>query len=103
MPEHAPGLRFWEEGDAQGICSLANIQCKVIFEEKCLIGKKEKCVENCECMTKAWELQQLEKCQALGDCGAGVNWVGSKGSKEGYKVRRVAVEEPEEDRGGLFG
>ena len=105
VPEHPPGFKFWEEGESQGICSLANTYCEVTLEkrgigallediglikespaltEKC----KEHCVENCECLEDSWEREQLKKCEALGDCGAKVNWMGVKGFEKGYKIKK---------------
>lgn len=105
VPEHAPGLTFWEQGDAQGVCGLVNTQCVVTFEKTGLIfGKEPECTENCECLAESWQVQQLGKCQALGDCGAKVNYVGAKGSKSGYKISEKKYEESEqEEGGGLFG
>jgi len=103
VPEHAPGLTFWEEGESQGVCSLANTQCVVTFEEKGLIfSGDEKCVDNCECLEDSWKEKQLKKCEALGDCGAKVNWQGVEGNKKGYKIKTKKVKE-EEEGGGLFG
>jgi hypothetical protein len=91
VPLHTPGLQFWDDSSL-GTCSLANIQCKVVFSVKCLLGKKESCELNCECMTSSWEQEQLTKCMALGDCGSKTNYLGIKGNKPGYKVTRVGVE-----------
>lgn len=95
VPEHPPGFDFWNEGEAEGICSLANIQCHVIFEDKLLGGGG--CVDNCECMEQSWENEQITKCSSLGDCGARTNWVGRKGSDDGYKITRDDVKSPEDD------
>jgi len=104
VPLHPPGLKFWEEGEAQGICSLANTQCIVTYEKKGLIfSGSEKCTDNCECLTDSWKQQQLKKCEALGDCGAKVNYVGVKGFDTGYNVSVKKVEETEEGGGGLLG
>ena len=104
VPEHAPGLKFWAEGEAQGICSLANNQCVVTYEKTGLIfSGKEKCTENCECLGDSWKQENLKKCESLGDCGAKVNYIGIKGFDKGYKISIKKVETPEEAGGGLLG
>lgn len=103
IPEHAPGLKFWEEGEAQGICGLANTQCEVSYEEAGFIfPRKEACIENCECLEDSWKQEQLAKCESLGDCGAKLNFIGRKGEEGGKKIR-VKEGEVEEEEGGLFG
>ncbi len=88
VPEHSPGLKFWEEGEAQGTCSLANSQCVVEFvKEGFLKGGGKKCEDNCECLEDSWKQEQLEKCEQIGDCGAKTNWIGNKGNKEGYDIK----------------
>jgi hypothetical protein len=101
VPLHSPGLKFWEEGEAQGICSQANTQCVVTFEKKGIIRGKKKCKDNCECLGDDWVNEQLAKCESLGDCGAKVNYVGVKGNKAGYKIKQEKAESGE--GGGLFG
>jgi len=84
LPRNPPGLKFWEGADAEGICAQGNIVCVVKFEEGIFGG--EECVENCECLTENWEKERSDVCRSLGDCGPGINWVGEKGYKEGFKV-----------------
>jgi len=55
VPSYTPGFNFWEEGDAESFCSLANTQCvieyregitgksKGVFDKNCL----DKCEEDC--------------------------------------------------------
>jgi len=103
VPEHAPGLEFYgggEEGsgattDAAGVCGQANAVCPVTYE-KGLIGGDWECVEHCECLPGG-ELEQkrVQLCQAMGDCGPKVNWVGRSGSGAGYEVKEV--EEDDDD------
>ncbi len=102
VPESAPGLKFWQGGEAEGICSQANSQCVVTYEEKGIIGSEEDCKENCYCLTEEWKQEQLEKCESLGDCGSKINFVGQEGNKDGYKIK-TDEEETEEESGGLFG
>jgi hypothetical protein len=40
VPSFSPGLKFWESGDAQGICGQANAKCVVVYEEG-LIGESD--------------------------------------------------------------
>ena len=85
LPDFAPGLKFWEEGNAQPICALGNGKCVVEFE-KGLIGSK-KCIKNCECLTAAWKDKMNEVCMAIGDCGDKTNFVGKKGGTTiGWKL-----------------
>ncbi len=82
VPNYPPGLRFWEEGDAQGICSIASAQCVIQYEEGLFGG--EECVENCECEGDAWAEKMNQVCVSLGDCGGYFNWVGEYES-DGYE------------------
>ena len=81
LPSVPPGLKFWEEGDSQGICNIGTTQCTVYYE-KGLFDSKE-CVDNCECLEESWASSQNNICVALGDCGGYVNWVG-KYTDDGY-------------------
>lgn len=74
VPAYSPGFDFWEDGDAQGICSQASAKCVVKYE-KSLLGEKE-CVENCECLEEQWAVEANRVCYALGDCGGYVNFEG---------------------------
>ncbi len=84
IPLYAPGLDFWEEGQAEEICSLATTQCVVKFR-KGLLGEAE-CVENCECLDAGWEDLMNNACIALGDCGMSTNYIGVKGYHDGKAV-----------------
>ena len=96
VPLNSPGLKFWEEGESQGICSQASTQCAVSFEkEGFLTASGKKCVGNCECLTDSWVDEQLKKCESIGDCGAKINWVGEAGFKEGYKVSTKTAKQKE--------
>jgi hypothetical protein len=83
VPDVPPGLRFWEDGDAQGVCSIGNAQCTVYYEKGLFDSKK--CIDNCECLESGWAEQMNKVCTSLGDCGAYVNWVGNGNVKEGYE------------------
>lgn len=85
FPLHAPGYNFWQQGEAQQACAQASVQCVVKYSED-LLGNRE-CVENCECLTDQWKNEQLGRCEAIGDCGVKVNFLGASGYKAGYKFK----------------
>jgi hypothetical protein len=84
LPFVPSGLRFWQEGEAQTICSLGNTQCTVIYEKDAFGGMK--CKDNCDCETENWVAKMNAVCTSLGDCGAYVNIAG-KYTEEGVKWR----------------
>lgn len=84
IPKYSPGLNFWADGEASGICSQANAQCDVTYVKK--IGSKNECDKNCNCLAQAWTNTQSGKCSSIGDCGVKQNFVGTQGSNEGYKI-----------------
>jgi hypothetical protein len=86
VPKYSPGFNFWEDGDAESICSQANTQCIVTYEKR-LIGEKT-CIENCECLEDSWEDEMNKACVALGDCGSNVNYIGVQGYNNSNVVRR---------------
>jgi hypothetical protein len=77
VPDYAPGFNFWEEGDADSICALANAQCVVKYEKK--LGSEKTCIENCECLSNAWQDKMNSICISLGDCGSKANYLGFAG------------------------
>jgi len=82
IPKNSPGLKFWQGEEAKDVCGQANYQCVVTFEKGLTGG--EKCVKNCECLSSEWRKSRIAFCEALGDCGAKVNWIGAEGYKQGY-------------------
>ncbi len=77
VPKYAPAFDFWE-GEKSGIyCSKGTVTCEVTYEKK--IGGKWECVHNCYCLEKKWLNRMNTICNALGDCGVGVNYIGKKG------------------------
>ncbi len=82
VPDVPPGLKFWEEGEAEGICSIASAQCVVTFEKGVFDSKEP--TENEECLTEPWAAKMNEICTSIGDCGGYVNWQG-KYTSDGYK------------------
>jgi len=81
VPQYAPGLDFWNtQGDAATICGKGSAQCTVTYEKKLIGGTK--CVSGCECLTSDWENNMAQVCNALGDCGNKVNYLGYAGYEE---------------------
>lgn len=106
VPENPPGLNFWEEGDSDEICSVADTSCIATLEKgigdvlgigddkwECDNSKSE---NNCHCCVNdpdgdgedenkgctgisSWEADKMKICTAMGDCGVKYNYVGSKG------------------------
>lgn len=74
VPNVPPGLKFWEEEETEGICSVASAQCEVTYEKGLFESKK--CEKNCECLEESWAEKMNFVCAAIGDCGAYVNWLG---------------------------
>lgn len=83
VPINPPGLNFWDGEETKGICAQGNAQCVVTFEKGLFGG--EKCVDNCECLDGSWKKKHNAVCNALGDCGGNINWLGQEGSKKGFK------------------
>ncbi|MBU1136143.1 MAG: hypothetical protein KJ559_01395 [Nanoarchaeota archaeon] len=98
VPEHPPGFKFWDEGETEGICSQANAQCIVDFLKEgyfeFLGGDKEpQCEKNCNCLQDSWQGAQIGKCNAIGDCGVKVNFIGQGGSGAGYSKNIEGVKD----------
>jgi len=93
VPLNSPGIQFWDGDSAKTICAQGNAQCVVGFE-KGLFGN-EKCKSNCECLDSGWVKKKSEICMALGDCGPKINWVGSAGYDNGYKITKGKMKSAE--------
>jgi hypothetical protein len=89
VPLNTPGLTFWNGEETLSICSQANAACIVTFEKGLFGG--EKCESNCHCLDASWKKDHADVCNAIGDCGPNVNWVGEKGYKEGFLVKTTGV------------
>ncbi|MFH1711384.1 MAG: hypothetical protein ABH840_03670 [Nanoarchaeota archaeon] len=70
VPDVPPGLKFWESGEAEGVCSQGNSICTVGYE-KGLFGKASAKI-NSECLDADWTKKRQEVCSALGDCSGSV-------------------------------
>ncbi|MFH1787169.1 MAG: hypothetical protein ABH811_00020 [archaeon] len=77
VPEFAPGFDFWQEGDAESLCSTATTKCVVLYEKGFVGGGK--CIQNCECLGDAWKKQMNQICMSVGDCGSSKNYIGAEG------------------------
>ncbi|MFZ5954985.1 MAG: hypothetical protein ACOYT4_01040 [Nanoarchaeota archaeon] len=88
VPNVPPGLKFWEEGDAQSICGAASRTIVVKYEKSNLLDSWD-CIENCEFDPKKSDkgepaVRALNGiCTNLGDCGGYVNYAG-KFTHDGY-------------------
>jgi hypothetical protein len=76
IPKNSPGTT--------DLCASANRQCVVGYEK--MIGGSGKCEKNCECETSAWKQDAINSCMQMGDCGPKINWAGSSGYGDGYKL-----------------
>jgi hypothetical protein len=70
VPDVPPGLKFYNSGEAEGICSQGNSVCTVEFE-KGLFGSAS-AKTNSECLSSIWTKKRQEVCQAFGDCSGSV-------------------------------
>ncbi len=94
LPTVTPGLNFWQEGDSQSLCALANKECVVKYE-KGTFGDWE-CTENCECLEDDWELTQNNMCTGIADCGNTVNFINVQGYNTGYRVTSERADKDED-------
>ena len=110
LPSYPPGLEFWQESNADSICSLGNSRQTVHYKED-FFGNIE-CKENCDVLTGEWVDIMNRVCTSLGDCGNSENFVGVHTDKgievmDNGKKRRISqgiVEAAEaEGDGGFFG
>lgn len=97
VANYTSGFDFWNsEGEAAGICKIADAECVAKFEKGLLKGTW-KCVDNCECCINddthggckgdQWVEQKQNVCTSLGDCGDKVSYIGVKG----YANRSIAT------------
>jgi len=87
LPEIPPGLKFWEQGNANNICNIANTKCVVQYETGALTGFQSKPTKNKECLEDSWAEKMNNICTSLGDCGAYVNIAGKYTSEgAGWKI-----------------
>jgi hypothetical protein len=73
VPDVPPGLKFWESGEAQGICQMGSASCTVDMEKSGFLGGGEpKPVKNGECLEEEWNKTNMQICKSLGDCTGSV-------------------------------
>ncbi len=94
VPRYSPGLEFWNEGNSEKVCAVADKSCVVKYE-KDLIGGEWECVENCWCNEPETEAVMAMVCSKLGDCGPGYNYFGDY-VYEGYSIEVTEGESKEE-------
>ena len=98
LPQHAPGNVHWTSNgnvqssaqETQNICAQANAECIVEFE-KGLFDDEKECKKNCHCLEQIWIDDRIAICNALGDCGPRVNWVGDEQFGKGFVSTRESV------------
>lgn len=83
LPKNSPGLNFWSDPETTQICMQATTNCVVKYEKGAFDNWG--CVENCHCLEEAWLQDHINACNAIGDCGNQVNWVGKKGYGDAFK------------------
>ncbi len=83
VPNFSPGLAFWEDGSARGVCGQASAKCVVVYE-KGLLDSDWEIKSGKECLDESWARSANNVCTALGDCGGYVNFNGEY-SADGYK------------------
>jgi hypothetical protein len=85
VPKYSPGFNFWEVGDAENICALANYNGIVTYKEGflgSLDAKMDDCdseTGNCFLITEQWINTKNDFCSALGDCGSKLNYLEFEG------------------------
>ena len=88
VPLVPPGLKFWEGEEAKQICSKIDDVCTIVYEES-LTGDEED-VKNAYCRSAEWFNAHKQACNAMGDCGSVINWIGKSRKTEG---RRDEIDE----------
>jgi hypothetical protein len=85
VPNFAPGLKFWESGDAQTICAQGTVTCKTRYTKAIgtVITAGEGTRQGSNCESEAWAKKANDICKSMGDCGAAINYAGTY-SGEGY-------------------
>ncbi|MBI2044456.1 hypothetical protein HYT23_00195 [Candidatus Pacearchaeota archaeon] len=95
VPKFSPGFDFWGStedvetvSEGEGICAISNTECVSTFT-KGLTGGKWECQSNCGCCLNddehegcdgdEWASNKVNLCNALGDCGNKINYIGNKG------------------------
>tara|TARA_Y100000310_G_scaffold213829_1_gene214833 strand:+ start:5210 stop:9055 length:3846 start_codon:yes stop_codon:yes gene_type:complete len=75
VPKYPRGFDLKEGSDISGrLCSIANQECKVVYQKNFYGGWD--CVQNCNCEKSEFAEQMNNLCVSLGDCGSYVNYIG---------------------------
>ena len=85
VPKYSPGFNFWEAGESEDICAIANYNGIVTYKDG-LLGHLETTMEDCDSETgncflisDQWVQTRQNFCSSLGDCGNSVNYLGDEG------------------------
>ena len=97
--KYPAGLKFWDES-ATKVCSQGAMKCEVSYEKK--IGGGWKCSKNCDCLKDEWKNNAFARCEGIGDCGAKVNFVGTKGVDNYVKIEEDIESDSAGKLGGIF-
>lgn len=89
VPTVSPGLEFWDNS-AQGICGQASTSCVATYTKRTGGSKKWSgdCVDSNGHINWDWVNTQVRFCEAMGDCGPKINWLGDSGTG-GYTYSRA--------------
>jgi len=78
VPKYAIGLKFWEpESGATADCSVASMTVNVVYE-KGLFDDWDP-TTNKWALSEDWINKMNKVCNAIGDCGSNVNYIGQNG------------------------
>ncbi len=74
-PKYPRGFDLKKQSDtSEGLCSIANNECNVVYQKQLFGGWK--CIQNCNCEKQVFAEQMNDLCISLGDCGSYVNFAG---------------------------
>lgn len=100
VPQYPKGGNLGDGLD-DNLCSIANQECKVVYQKN-FWGTWE-CIANCDCEKEKFAQQMNDICISLGDCGSYINYVGGgsnsikiKGEK-GFALNSDGKEDEEEE------
>lgn len=100
VPQYPKGGNLGDGLD-DNLCSIANQECKVVYQKN-FWGTWE-CIANCDCEKDKFAQQMNDICISLGDCGSYINHVGGgsnnikiKGEK-GFALDSDGKEEKDEE------
>jgi hypothetical protein len=103
FPDVPPGLKFWDEGEASGVCAIGSTSLEVVYTtiNSYNPAKRESgwsCKQNCEVLDNNYKLRTdyvtkwNQICGSLGDCGAKVNVI-NIGTTDGTLIKVKGTKE----------